>query len=93
LRKTEYCWPCQFWLPSIRLFGWNFTGGAFAVFGCFATLKCCGLNGFPAATPAFPGLPPGPGLGAPAGLPAAAASPVVAALPLPFALPTSAGLA
>jgi hypothetical protein len=28
---------------------WNFTGGAFAVFGCFVTLKCCGLNGLPLA--------------------------------------------
>jgi len=29
----------------MRLPCWNVTRGAFAVFGCFARLKCCGLSG------------------------------------------------
>src|SRR2546430_1512273 len=33
----------------MRLPCWNFTEGAFAVFGCLGTLKCCGLIGLPAA--------------------------------------------
>ena len=33
----------------MRLPCWNFTGGAFAVFGCFGRLKCCGLTGLPCA--------------------------------------------
>src|SRR5206468_11057845 len=41
------CLPC-----------WNFTGGAFAVFGCFERLKCCGLTGLPWANFPFAALWP-----------------------------------
>ena len=42
----------------MRLPCWNFTGGAFAVFGCFGRLKCCGLIGFPWANFPFPAFWP-----------------------------------
>src|SRR5204863_171309 len=88
LRKAAYCCPCQCWLPSMCLPSWNFTGGAFAVFGCFGRSKCCGLTGLPAvaALPAPAALPTS------VGLPISVGFAVVFILPGPFALPTSAGL-
>src|SRR6266436_6257757 len=41
------CLPC-----------WNFTAGAFAVFGCFERLKCCGLSGLPTPAVAPVTFPP-----------------------------------
>src|ERR1041385_615555 len=76
----------------MRLPCWNFTGGAFAVFGCFAMLKCCGLIGLPAATPVAPLLPVGGGLDAPSCLPVFAVLRVLACLAGPFAPATSAAL-
>src|SRR5438876_4684173 len=72
----------------MRLPGWNFTGGAFAVFGCFGTSKCCGLIGLPAvaALPAPAALPTSPGL------PTSVGFAVAFALPAPAAFPTSPGL-